>query len=242
MSQEEFMRQIEKDRDHWDRISTQLMGHVARAGFYLMGRSIRGTFINGGAYMEMFLRYNFGVRYFPVGFSLFTTAALGGSLIWSGMALLVSPAVDPGSLFSALSVFIASILFAIPWTIHGISILRRGFRVTDQHSQYSGDSWLDYFNERLQNYPAAPEALRRTFAWLCRDTLQRDFVGETAMGIGIAYIVGSLSFSVEVTNFLLASLVLMQIKRGWLLMQKRARDQQLNDGRIDMERRQSRSF
>jgi hypothetical protein len=237
MSEEELMRRLERDREHWSQLSTQLMGKAAGVGFFLIGRFIRGTFKNGGAYMEMFLRYNFGVRYFPVPFALFTTAGLGGSLIWSGMSLLVSPAVDPGSLFSALSLFIASILFAIPWSIHGISILRRGFRVTDQASQYSGDSSLDYLNDRVQASTAAPEAVRQTFAWLCRDSLQRDFVGESAMGIGIAYALGWLSFSGEVTNFLLGSLILMQLKRGWLLMQRRAGEQRMNDARLEMEQR-----
>jgi hypothetical protein len=205
MSEYDPVRQIERDRDHWNNLSTQLMGQAARLGFFLIGRFFRGTLKNGGAYMEMFLRYNFGVRYFPVSFALFTTAALGGSLAWSGFTLLVSPAIDPAGLFSALSIFIASLLFAIPWTIHGICILRRGFRITDENSRYSGDSWLDWLNDWLQRSPTMPEALRRGMAWLCRDTLQRDFVGESALGILIAYVMGWLSMSMGVTNFLVRS-------------------------------------
>ena len=230
------MIQIERDRDHWNNLSTQLVGKAAGIGFFLIGRCMRGAFTNGGAYMEMFLRYNFGVRYFPVSFALFTTAALGGSLVWSGFTLLVSPARDPAGMFSALSLFIASVLFAIPWTIHGISILRRGIRITNQKSQYAGDSWLDLLNEWLQRSPTMPTALRQVTAWLCRDTLQRDFVGESALGILIAYVMGWLSMSVGVTNFLLGSLFLMQVKRGLMLLQKQSRERQMNDARLDMER------
>ena len=234
MSEYDPMRQIEKDREHWSNLSTQLVGKAAGLGFNLIGRCMRGAFINGGAYMEMFLRYNFGVRYFPVPFALFTTLVLGGSLVWSGFTLLVSPAIDPGGLFSALSLFIASVLFAIPWTIHGISILRRGFRVTDQHSRYPGDSWLACLNEWLQRSPTMPEPLRHTMAWLCRDTLQRDFVGESALGILIAYVMGWLSMSVGVTNFLLGSLILMQLKRGYGLYRSSEERRTLNDARLDM--------
>ena len=104
----------------------------------MAGAHVRSTGPTGGLHMEMFLRYNFGVRYFPPLFSFANTALLGAGLYFSGEALFFSPSADPNGLLWAGSIFVTSILFAIPWAIHQVSILRRMNDVTGQHSQHPG--------------------------------------------------------------------------------------------------------
>jgi len=237
---EEIQRRIEADRDQWNNLSTQMMG---KASFWLgmlvlyLGKT---AFQTGGIYMEMFLRRNFGTRYFPFVFSIFTTSALGWGLFSSGSAVLFS-VLDPGSLLSSLSLLIASVIFSIPWAIHSVSILRRATDTSGHHSQYSGDAWLDDLNEWVQRrQDASLDHFKKPLAWLCADTLRRDFLGETVAGIAIAYAVGLLCFDLSVTNFLLGSLALMQLKRACAWLHGLRERQKWNDAQKEMERRGNR--
>ena len=99
------MRRIESDRDHWNNISTQLMVKAAGLLLLLFGFAMRKGLRHGGAYMEVFLRYDFGVRYFPVSFSLFTAVGLMGGFLYSGAELFLTPLINPMGIFSALSLF-----------------------------------------------------------------------------------------------------------------------------------------
>jgi hypothetical protein len=236
MSQDDFMGRLERDREHWNRLSTQLMGQAARLGYVLIRLFFRMMLLNGGIYMEMFLRYNFGVGYTPVSFSIFTTAMIGAGIYFSAQTLFVSSAVDPDTLKTASGVLISSVILSIPWTIHCVSILWRYSETAGRAGDSSGDAWLDVLNAWVQSKRGyAANVLRWVLGWFCASELRRDFLGETIAGVAIAYLIGWVSFNHHVTALLLISLALMQIKRAIRHNQAVQVERRQNDLRRRME-------
>jgi hypothetical protein len=231
---DEFLRKQEEVYQNLSRAGQQVNNQLAKGFGALLALFIRMMLQHGGIYMEMFLRFNFGVGYFPLCFSLITTMMFGAGIYFSAETLFVSPATDPETLKTASGVLISSVILSIPWTIHCASILWRYSDTSGRASDSSGDAWLDVLNAWVQGRRGyTVNVLRWVLGWLCASEARRDFLGETIVGIGIAYLVGWVSFYHHVTVFLLFSLVLMQIKRAVRLNQAVKAERQ----RVDVQRR-----
>jgi hypothetical protein len=235
--QDEHLRHLEANREKLNQFSNHVTGKVVSTIGGIAVSRMR-PFRSGGTHMELFLRHNFGVGYFPPLFWITTIIGLGAGIYFSSVTLFGSPNADPHSVLTAFSFLIASILFLVPVAAHGISILLRFAETSGLHSQHPGDSWLDDLNEWMKTKEAPSfRYAKRTLAWMCADSLRRDFLGETVAGILIAYAVGWICFNGYVTDYLLFSLALTQLKRVARIRQSISEKRKWNDAQRDMERR-----
>jgi hypothetical protein len=240
--EDEFLRRLERDQENLNRVSNQLTEKVVSAGAVGLRSLISANrpFQSGGTHIELFLRHNFGVGYFRPFFWFTTTVGLAAGIYFSSSVLFGSSAADPASVLWAASMLTGELLVLVPFTAHAISILSRFADTSGEHSQYPGDAWLDDLNVWLQGVRSPSAGLpKRIMAWVCADSLRRDFLGETVAGILVAYVIGWLCFNRYVTDFLLFSLAMTQLKRTVRILNAIREKRQWNDAQREMERRQA---